>query len=141
MLSTRDATFVVYTPISRRESHHLVVSFTPTTPAPFGLGCVSLCVLLCRSVSRRTTRHSHTRQHGQITRSARSLAQLIDHSLLGAVIPRDDNQSSRGMDLLVVSQLRFSGPVPWVICLYGPVPCSAASTGQLAQLIRWDSSR
>ena len=43
------------------------------------------------------------------------------------------------MDLLVVSQLRFSGPVPWVSastgqsllsCLYGPAS-STASTGQL----------
>ena len=29
------------------------------------------------------------------------------------MIPRGDNQSTRGMDLLVVSQLRFLGPVPF----------------------------
>ena len=61
-------------------------------PAPFGLGYVSLCVLLCRSVSRRTT----------VTRTPDNTGRSHDHSLVGsadrslapcAVIPRDDNQS------------------------------------------------
>ena len=92
VLSTRDATFVVYTPISCRESHHLVVSFTPTSSRSIRIGCVYLCVLLCRSVSRRTT----------VTRTPDNTGRSHDHSLVGAadrslapcaVIPRDDNQS------------------------------------------------
>ena len=64
------------------------------TPAPFGLGCVSLCVLLCRSVSRRTT----------LTRTPDNTGRSHDHSLVGsadrslapcAVIPRDDTNHLR----------------------------------------------
>ena len=69
VLSTRDAIFVVYTPISCRESHHLVVSFTPTSSRSIRIG---VCLPLCASVSvgvPQNHRHSHTRQHGQISRS------------------------------------------------------------------------
>ena len=89
-------------------------------PAPFGLGYVSLCVLLCRSVSRRTT----------VTRTPDNTGRSHDHSLVGAadrslapcaVIPRDDNQSFAVWTCWWLansgSRVRFQG-----ICLYGPVP-------------------
>ena len=101
-------------------------------PAPFGLGCVSLCVLLCRSVSRRTT----------VTRTPDNTGRSHDHSLVGAadrslapcaVIPRDDNQSFAVWTCWWLansgSRARFPGYLP-----LRASPCSAASTGQLAQL-------
>jgi len=101
-------------------------------PAPFGLGCVSLCVLLCRSVSRRTT----------VTRTPDNTGRSHDHSLVGAadrslapcaVIPRDDNQSFAVWTCWWLansgSRVRFPGYLP-----LRASPCSAASTGQLAQL-------
>ena len=107
-------------------------------PAPFGLGCVSLCVLLCRSVSRRTT----------VTRTPDNTGRSHDHSLVGAadrslapcaVIPRDDNQSFAVWTCWWLansgSRVRFPGYLPLrasslLSCLYGPAS-SAASTGQL----------
>ena len=67
VLSTRDATFVVYTPISRHESHHLVVSFTPTNSRSIRIGGVS--PFLCFRVGRCPSEppYSHTGQLGQIT--------------------------------------------------------------------------
>ena len=53
------------------------------------------------------TRADHTIKVCYESKTDRSLARF------GAVIPRGDNQSTRGMDLLVVSQLRFLGPVPF----------------------------
>ena len=101
-------------------------------PAPFGLGYVSLCVLLCRSVSRRTT----------VTRTPDNTGRSHDHSLVGAadrslapcaVIPRDDNQSFAVWTCWWLansgSRVRFPGYLP-----LRASPCSAASTGQLAQL-------
>ena len=101
-------------------------------PAPFGLGCVSLCVLLCRSVSRRTT----------VTRTPDNTGRSHDHSLVGAadrslapcaVIPRDDNQSFAVWTCWWLansgSRVRFPGYLP-----LRASSCSAASTGQLAQL-------
>ena len=101
-------------------------------PAPFGLGCVSLCELLCRSVSRRTT----------LTRTPDNTGRSHDHSLVGAadrslapcaVIPRDDNQSFAVWTCWWLansgSRARFPGYLP-----LRASPCSAASTGQLAQL-------
>jgi hypothetical protein len=101
-------------------------------PAPFGLGYVSLCVLLCRSVSRRTT----------VTRTPDNTGRSHDHSLVGAadrslapcaVIPRDDNQSFAVWTCWWLansgSRARFPGYLP-----LRASPCSAASTGQLAQL-------
>ena len=127
VLSTRGATFVVYTLISRRESHHLVVSFTPTTPAPFGLGCPSLCVLLCRSVPRRTTRTrtpdntGRSHDHLLVAEADRSLAP-------GAGIPRNDNQSFAVWICWWLansgSRVRFPEYLP-----LRASRCSAASTG------------
>ena len=101
-------------------------------PAPFGLGCVSLCVLLCRSVSRRTT----------VTRTPDNTGRSHDHSLVGAadrslapcaVIPRDDNQSFAVWTCWWLansgSRVRFPGYLP-----LRASSCSAASTGQLARL-------
>ena len=101
-------------------------------PAPFGLGCVSLCVPLCRSVSRRTT----------LTRTPDNTGRSHDHSLVGAadrslapcaVIPRDDNQSFAVWTCWWLansgSRVRFPGYLP-----LRASPCSADSTGQLAQL-------
>ena len=102
------------------------------TPAPFGLGCVSLCVLLCRSVSRRTTR---TRTPDNTGRSHdHSLVGAADRSLApGAVIPRDDNQSFAVWTCWWLansgSRVRFPGYLP-----LRASSCSAASTGQLARL-------
>ena len=105
------------------------------TPAPSGLGCVSLCVLLCRSVSRRITR----------TRTPDNTGRSHDHLLVGAadrslapdaVIPRDDNQSCAVWTCWWLassgSRVRFPASTGQFLlsCLYGPAS-SAASTGQL----------
>ena len=94
-------------------------------------------VLLCRSVSRRTT----------LTRTPDNTGRSHDHSLVGAadrslapcaVIPRDDNQSFAVWTCWWLansgSRVRFPGYLP-----LRASPCSAASTGQLAQLPLWAS--
>ena len=104
------------------------------TPAPLGLGCDSHFVFLCRSVFTK----NHTVPHTQVTRADHTikacLEGITDRTLarFGAVIPRGDNQSTRGMDLLVVSQLRF---------LLGPVPFHTTSFPVLAFFVkqRWVS--
>ena len=90
---------------------------------------------------------NNTVPHTQVTRADHTIKACLEGktdrplALSGAVIPRGDYQSTRGMDLSVVSQLRFLGPVPFhtttfpgqfllLSCLYGPAS-SAASTGQL----------
>ena len=91
-----------------------LVDLSPT-PAPLGLGCDSHFVFLCRSVFSK----NHTAPHTQATRAEHTIKvcyeSKTDRSLarFGAVLPRGDNQSTRGMNLLVVSQLRFLGPVPF----------------------------
>ena len=108
------------TPTRGIHSDTLVASLTnlwnlSPTPAPLGLGCDSHFVFLCRSVFTK----NHTVPHTQVTRADHTikacLEGITDRSLarFGAVIPRGDNQSTRGIDLLVVSQLRFLGPVPF----------------------------
>ena len=108
------------TPTCGIHSDTLVASLTNLwnlypTPAPLGLGCGSHFVFLCRSVFTK----NHTVPHTQVTRADHTikacLEGITDRSLarFGAVIPRGDNQSTRGIDLLVVSQLRFLGPVPF----------------------------
>ena len=78
-------------------------------------GVSLIFVFLCRSVFTK----NNTVPHTQVTRADHTikacLEGITDRPLarFGAVIPRGDNQSTRGMDLLVVSQLRFLGPVPF----------------------------
>ena len=134
MLSTCDATFLVYTPIYRAAAS-LTISWW-FTPAMYSRsirigGCVSLFVFPCRSVSLGTRNHR--------TRTPDNSGRSHDHSLIGAAdrssaLRRNDsfavitNHSRHGP--LVVSQLRFSGPVPLN---------AVASMGQPTQLPLWAS--
>ena len=83
------------------------------TPAPFGLGCVFLCVLLCRSVSRTPDNTGRSHDHSLVGAANRSLAP-------GAVIPRDDNPSFAVWTCWWLVNSLGSGSLG--ICLYGPVP-------------------
>ena len=116
------------------------------TPAPLGLGCDSHFVFLCRSVFTK----NNTVPHTQVTRADHTIKVcfegITDRSLarFGAVIPRGDNQSTRGMDLLVVSQLRFLGPVPFHTTAFpGQFPLAQLPLGDRTPItsVRFNSIR
>ena len=101
-----------YTPRCRESDHLVVVYSDYPLPLHSDWERVSLFVFSCRSVSLETTVLAHRTARADHT-ITRSLAQLVDRSF---ALRRNDsfamitNHSRYGS--LVVSQLRFSGPVP-----------------------------